>query len=228
MADQEVAGNPAEGKEMDDYCEVFEFLRNGNASDESIQTIGEEKLKGNDNAKKQERKIEIGWFDYDYRSSEYRQVRTLNGGGVRYINAPKTWMQDDILQHGKKVFFLNGKSKRGNVTDFQFEVRNFMGGRMDNDCTIGDLYTLTGSKLLRFYIYSKKLPTTVVGCSEMESPSDDSLPDHKLLQVNKQVANLSSDPSNESPSKTSSLTPQTVQLRVQEFMKTRTQQLQKC
>ncbi|VDI02698.1 Hypothetical predicted protein, partial [Mytilus galloprovincialis] len=226
-------------KEMDDYCEVFEFLRNGNASDESIQTIGEEKVKsrsngcdvdiitligvtvsspvsiivpghvetkgvnipsteledllksplygksskGNDNAKKQERKIEIGWFDYDYRSSEYRQVRTLNGGGVRYINAPKTWMQDDILQHGKKVFFLNGKSKRGNVTDFQFEVRNFMGGRMDNDCTIGDLYTLTGSKLLRFYIYSKKLPTTAVGCSEMESPSDDSLPDHKLLQV---------------------------------------------
>lgn len=31
-------------KEMDDYCEVFEFLRNGNASDESIQTIGEEKV----------------------------------------------------------------------------------------------------------------------------------------------------------------------------------------
>ncbi|XP_071173910.1 uncharacterized protein [Mytilus edulis] len=199
-----------------------------NAHEEDTRpTNRSEKLKGKNNAKKHERKIEIGWFDYDYRSSEYRQVRTPNGGGARYINAPKTWRQDDILQHGKKVFFLNGKSKRGKVTEFQYEVRNFMGDRMDNDCTIADLYTLTGSKLLRFYIYSKKLPTTAVGCSEMESPSDDSLPDPKLLQVNKHVstaaagkgANLSSDkfnPSNDSPSETSSLTPQTVQLRVNE------------
>ncbi|VDI64842.1 Hypothetical predicted protein [Mytilus galloprovincialis] len=67
------------------------------------------------------------------RSSEYRQVRTPNGGGARHINEPKTWRQDDILQHGKKVFFLNCKSNRGKVTDFQFEVRNFMGDRIDND-----------------------------------------------------------------------------------------------
>ncbi|VDI61427.1 Hypothetical predicted protein [Mytilus galloprovincialis] len=85
-----------------------------NAHEEDTRpTNRSEKLKGNDNAKKHERKIEIGWFDYDYRSSEYRQVRTPNGGGARYINAPKTWRQDDILQHGKKVFFfLNGKSKK--------------------------------------------------------------------------------------------------------------------
>ncbi|CAG2213398.1 unnamed protein product [Mytilus edulis] len=36
--------------------------------------------------------LDVGEFiDYDYRSSEYRQVKTPNGGGARYINAPKTW-----------------------------------------------------------------------------------------------------------------------------------------
>lgn len=49
------------------------------------------KLVGNQNASKMERKIELGWFDYDFKSMEYHQVKTLiKGGGTRGVSALKT------------------------------------------------------------------------------------------------------------------------------------------
>lgn len=71
------------------------------------------KLVGNQNASKMERKIELGWFDYDFKS----MVKTLiKGGGTRGVSALKTWKPKDILEHGKKIFFPKGVSKRGKLS----------------------------------------------------------------------------------------------------------------
>lgn len=82
------------------------------------------KLVGNQNASNMERKIELGWFDYDFKSMEYHQVKTLiKGGGTRGVSALKTWKPKDILEHGKKIFFPKGVSKRGKLSDFNFEFQ---------------------------------------------------------------------------------------------------------
>lgn len=83
------------------------------------------KLVGNQNASKMEGKIELGWFDYDFKSMEYYmyQVKTLiKEGGTRGVSALKTWKPKDILEHGKKIFFPKGVSKRGKLSDFNFEL----------------------------------------------------------------------------------------------------------
>ncbi|XP_071178721.1 uncharacterized protein [Mytilus edulis] len=140
-----------------------------------------EKLRGNSNAKKAVRQIEIGWFDYEYDDNAYHQVKTPNGGGARHVSAPKSWLPNDIMEHGKKLFFRNGKSKKGMVTEFDFEIRNFMGESIEEDCTVADLYDETGSRQLRYYLYTKKRTTSIleqaIDESQLELEEDEDLPD---------------------------------------------------
>lgn len=59
-----------------------------------------------------ERKIELGWFDYDFKSMEYYQVKILiKGGGIRGVSVFKIWKFKDILEYGKIIFFLKGVFK---------------------------------------------------------------------------------------------------------------------
>ncbi|CAC5424872.1 unnamed protein product [Mytilus coruscus] len=183
-----------------------------------------EKLLGNTNARKAVRKIEIGWFDYEYADNAYHQVKTPNGVGARDIFAPKSWLTNNILEHGKKLFFKNGKSKRGMVTDFDFEVRNFMGESIEKDCTVGDLYDETGSRQLRYYLYSKKRTTSILEQAIVESQldleEDEDLPDILYIRnlqrsISMSTLPITGNPGTSTPlSKTSSSINQIVTLKI--------------
>lgn len=129
------------------------------------------KLVGNQNASKIERKIELGWFDYDFKSMEYHQVKTLiKGGGTRGVSALKTWKPKDILEHGKKIFFPKGVSKRGKLSDFTFELRDFSAQAIPNESTVGDMYESTDVKMLRYYIFTKRKADQSYDSDETYSP----------------------------------------------------------
>nr|XP_011418577.2 uncharacterized protein LOC105321819 [Crassostrea gigas] len=129
------------------------------------------KLVGNQNASKMERKIELGWFDYDFKSMEYHQVKTLiKGGGTRGVSALKTWKPKDILEHGKKIFFPKGVSKRGKLSDFNFGLRDFSAQAITSESTVGDMYESTDVKMLRYYIFTKRKADQCYDSDEMHLP----------------------------------------------------------
>lgn len=39
---------------------------------------------GNTSATKQERRVELGWMDFDEKDQRYKQVKAINGGGTPY------------------------------------------------------------------------------------------------------------------------------------------------
>lgn len=115
------------------------------------------RLAGNQNATKLERKIEIGWFDFDFTRMEYHQVKSLiKGGGTRGVTALKAWKPKDILEHAQKFFFPKGTSKRGKLSQFNFELRDFSAQNIPDESTVGDMYESTNVKMLRYYMFTKR------------------------------------------------------------------------
>lgn len=61
-------------------------------------TIFRENKQGN-------RFVEIGW-QHNADGKYYKQVRTKHGGGSRKVRLPKTYTKKEIIEEGKKNFFL--------------------------------------------------------------------------------------------------------------------------
>lgn len=114
-----------------------------------------DKLRGNLNAMRENRRIEVGWHDLDPASQNYKQVRSQNGGGIRHLSVPKSMTVEDILQSALQLFFPDGKNKKGDIGDFEFEIRNVDGSSV-GQCTMGELYERTKVKMLRLNIFSRK------------------------------------------------------------------------
>lgn len=120
-------------------------------------------LRGNSNAVRENRRIEIGWHDFQPTLQTHKQVRVQNGGGIRHLTVPKSMMATDILQTALQLFFPDGKNKMGDIGDFEFEIRNVDGSSV-GQCTMGELYERTKVKMLRLVILSRKktyAPSTV-------------------------------------------------------------------
>jgi len=114
-----------------------------------------DKLRGNLNAMRENRRIEVGWHDLDPASQNYKQVRSQNGGGIRHLSVPKSMTVEDILHSALQLFFPDGKNKKGDIGDFEFEIRNVDGSSV-GQCTMGELYERTKVKMLRLNIFSRK------------------------------------------------------------------------
>lgn len=67
------------------------------------------------NVEKQDRRVELGWQDYDEGTQEYKQIRSQNGGGTRQLRVPKTHRVKEMLDTAKQLFFPQGKSKKGRL-----------------------------------------------------------------------------------------------------------------
>lgn len=116
---------------------------------------------GNKNATRKTRKIELGWMNYQ--DGYFRQVRRPTGGGTSKIIARKGETVNKILEDGKKIFFPNGKSRKGSAENFDFTLC-VMGSEepLDGTVTIENLYDTTHHKILRLYVCSKKKATVQI------------------------------------------------------------------
>ena len=103
-------------------------------------------------AEKKTRKVELGWIH------EGKQVRKRRGGGTRLLDLPKDSRKADILQYAKDLFFPNGKNKFGRFETFSHDILDYQEEAvLDEDITIGDLYTVLKMGMLRFYLCTKRL-----------------------------------------------------------------------
>ena len=114
-----------------------------------------DKLSGNSNAAWGNCRIEVGWHDFEPASQTCKQVRSQHGGGIRHLSLPKSMTVEDILQTALQLFFVAGKKIKGDIGDFEFEIRNVDGSSV-GQCTMGELYEHTKVKMLHLNIFSCK------------------------------------------------------------------------
>ncbi|KAK5874636.1 hypothetical protein PBY51_019564 [Eleginops maclovinus] len=107
----------------------------------------------NTNASRSKRRIELGW--QHYHNHDFHQVRSKNGGGTRHLAVEKSTMVKQIMETAKNLFFPEGKSPKGSVEDFTYEICDFKKQSVDMTTTIADLYEQSKLKMLRLYLCTK-------------------------------------------------------------------------
>lgn len=149
--------------------------------------------KNNKCAVKSTRKVELGWIH------DGKQVRKRRGGGTRTLDVPKESKKADILEYAKDLFFPKGKSKFGRFEDFSHDILDYQEEAvLDDDITVGELYTVLRMGVLRFYLSSKSVANEESNESDLENlvVNDDIQPNsthEEDEQVNETIFILSSD-----------------------------------
>jgi len=85
------------------------------------ERLGEQRSKrgrmsSNKNAKKPQRRVELGWLHYDEKSAKFVQVRPCKGGGIRHVVVSTSARPQDILVSAKQLFFPAGCPARDILT----------------------------------------------------------------------------------------------------------------
>ena len=112
------------------------------------------KVYDNKNAQKNERRIELGWLNLD--KTNFKQVRYKSGGGTRHIKSPIKLTMKDLQHRAESLFFPNGKSKVGPLSDFDRSMMDFTEELIDPSVTLGELYEQKQVNILRVYLATKK------------------------------------------------------------------------
>lgn len=106
------------------------------------------------NARKNERKIELGWLHL--REGELVQVRTKKGGGTRKLSVQKDYKKADLVEKAVELFFPGGRNAEGSRDDFDCDITDFQQNSVDDSITVGEIYENTKLPVLRFYLTTKK------------------------------------------------------------------------
>ncbi|XP_038065173.1 uncharacterized protein LOC119735517 isoform X2 [Patiria miniata] len=124
---------------------------------------------GNENAKKQERRVEVGWVHYDFDMKEYKQIYQKKGGGIKHQKYKVDTRLSEIMEQAITWFFPGGKNRHGNVSDFDVFITDPSFDKLDGDTTVQQMYETARVKILRLYIATKKKVTpdkNVESCSK--------------------------------------------------------------
>ncbi|KAK0145713.1 hypothetical protein N1851_015373 [Merluccius polli] len=115
---------------------------------------------GNQNAVKDNRRVEIGWLHSE--DGTFHQVKTKKGGGTRHFSVQKSITMGDLLETGKGLFFPNGQSSKGPMANFNFDIRDYSHKAVPPEVTVGQLYEQTKLRMLRVYTTTKAKDVTPV------------------------------------------------------------------
>lgn len=111
---------------------------------------------GNSNAKRKERRIEVGWMDFDEEEERYKQVKSVNGGGTRHLSIDKNEKVADIKVMAENLFFPKGRSKRNkSLSNYSTHIESSQ-IHVDVSNTVDELYNESKVKMLRLYLCTKK------------------------------------------------------------------------
>lgn len=91
-------------------------------------------------------KIELGWIH------EGKYMKNCCGGGIKVLEVSKDSTRQDLASHARKLFFPNGKSKKGKWEHFQHNIFDFKESKIDERATVGELTRQDKFGMLRFYL----------------------------------------------------------------------------
>lgn len=107
------------------------------------------------NKKRDKRLITIGWLHWHIKHSRYMQVRSQSGGGNRKQSINKSSKSSEVLIMAKLLFFPNGMSPKGPITNFEIELVDFKMHSFNQDLTIEEMFQYACLPVLRFYIATR-------------------------------------------------------------------------
>ncbi|KAJ4937709.1 hypothetical protein JOQ06_002341 [Pogonophryne albipinna] len=96
---------------------------------------------------------------------------------------------EELLDIGKALFFPNGKSAKGPLKDFKFDVRDFSHCPVPLENTVQQLYDQTKLRMLRIYTCSKEKDKYVsakdatIMLSDSDTSSDFEPTDHRPIKT---------------------------------------------
>ena len=155
--------------------------------------------KGNSNAKKKERRVEVGWLDYDNITQRFCQVKRPTGGGIKHAIFPLDRTVAGLIPEIKEWFFPKGVNRLGCINDYDTFLRDTTHKELTGDLTVDELYMRDKNKLLRIYLATKckqdKPPTK--GIPTKKRPRTDTGHSTKITALQRkrkvEVINISSD-----------------------------------
>jgi len=133
-------------------------------------------------AKQSNRRIEIGWLHYESVERCFKQVRPVKGGGTKHLTTPIDATIQSLLELAIDIFFPNGVSQYGKLSNFEFTMVNFDGSPLPMTDTVETVYRTKKVKMLRLYLSTKGRNVDKDDDEQLEEAgnvdnSDDSLPD---------------------------------------------------
>lgn len=109
------------------------------------------KLNENTNAWKDSRIIRLGLISVKKKGCG-KQVKLKEGGGIRNMNVKKSTSILDLKEMAKDLFFQNGVSKIGSLSEFDFSIIDFQENTVLDNCTVEDMYNSAKLTTLRCYL----------------------------------------------------------------------------
>jgi len=151
-------------------------LKKSELNDRQRGSSSSSDLKGNTNAAKSTRRIELGWMYIE--NGKTRQVREKTGGGTRHLTVVKTLTMEGLLSTAKTLFFPNGKSVRGSMDEFVVTLKDFKCQSVIDHTTVEHEYERSKLKMLRFYMFTER--NTLASTDDVETTSLPSLEEEHL------------------------------------------------
>lgn len=125
---------------------------------------------GNRSAEKKERRVELGWMDFDFNKKQYKQVKAIKGGGTRHLSINKNITVEEIRVIAENVFFPDGTSKnKQTLSSFQTEIQSSQ-IEAEGSNTVEQLYSQSRVRILRLYLCTKSKDKEMSGSEEETSP----------------------------------------------------------
>lgn len=124
----------------------------------------------------------MGWLHFSTQSGIYRQIRTRHGGGTRNLTVEKSVTMGELLEIGKTLFFPNGRSSKGPIEDFEFDIRDYSHNILPSEITVGQLYDQTKLRMIRVYTTSKTV-IALSDASDVESTDERTKVMHYIFGV---------------------------------------------
>ncbi|KAK6472735.1 hypothetical protein HHUSO_G28534 [Huso huso] len=139
--------------------------RTDRVSENEASTSTDERFECNAMGKlerKHTRRVEFGWIH------NKKQVRKRQGGGTRKIDVVRSAKKKELLVLGKDIFFPNGLSTKGHISEFKFDILDFKEITLPDNITVADCYEIFKTGIVTFYLH------TVTCDSDSECMPDDS------------------------------------------------------
>ena len=141
-------------------CQMFTDRNDIQERKQTLMTKLDEKLAtrvlrssckvGNMNAKREKRRVEIGWLDQQT-NGHFKQVYERSGGGIKHESCDPDTSMAEIVTQAKCLFFPNDLSRRGAIELFDYFITDNTFEKLDGELTVGQLYVSKKVKLLRLY-----------------------------------------------------------------------------
>ena len=152
--------------------ELIEILVKGR---EEKKTTGKKKSQNRlihtstTNTTQKERKISLGWLNYDEKTKKFKHVREIQGGGTRPISVPSSFTKDDVVQTAIKLYLSEDEKLNLDAQLGNFKAKPIRDDDLGLPFTVENYYKTYKLARARFYLITE---AKVHGVSDEQSDND--------------------------------------------------------